>query len=283
MNEGHPAIPYLLLMLDEADDFIASCDEVKYHPFEVLKDIQGNEKKNFKFVVAGLRNVIRFRKQTFLSDNNVFPHLESLTIMPFRSMEARELLEIPLYYLGFRFEKNEETESLISTILGTTNYFPGLLQLYCSKLIQAMRKDYGGYLETQSPPYLIRKEHIKKVLAQQSLQQEIRDKFFITLKVDEDDYYYLLALLAAYHVHSLHPEDGTSVRDLNALASDLGIEKIAALDEENISALLEEMRELNVLQSLGNGRYRFARQSFLQMMGTMEQIEDALCRCMEDA
>lgn len=283
LNEGHPAIPYLLLMLDEADDFIASCDEVKYHPFEVLKDIQSNEKKNFKFVVAGLRNVIRFRKQTFLSDNNVFPHLESLTIMPFRSMEARELLEIPLYYLGFRFEKNEETESLISTILGTTNYFPGLLQLYCSKLIQAMRKDYGGYLETQSPPYLIRKEHIKKVLAQQSLQQEIRDKFFITLKVDEDDYYYLLALLAAYHVHSLHPEDGTSVRDLNALASDLGIEKIAALDEENISALLEEMRELNVLQSLGNGRYRFARQSFLQMMGTMEQIEDALCRCMEDA
>ena len=73
------------------------------------------------------------------------------------------------------------------------------------------------------------------------------------------------------------------MRDLNALASDLGIEKIAALDEENISALLEEMRELNVLQSLGNGRYRFARQSFLQMMGTMEQIEDALCRCMEDA
>ena len=51
-------------MLDEADDFIASCDEVKYHPFEVLKDIQSNEKKNFKFVVAGLRNVIRFRKQT---------------------------------------------------------------------------------------------------------------------------------------------------------------------------------------------------------------------------
>lgn len=283
LNEGRPAIPYLLLMLDEADDFIASCDEVRYHPFEVLKDIQSKGTKNFKFVVAGLRNVIRFRKQTFLSDNNVFPHLESLTIMPFRSMEARELLEIPLYYLGFRFEKNEETESLISTILGTTYYFPGLLQLYCSKLIQAMRKDYGGYLETQSPPYLIRKEHIKKVLAQQSLQQEIRDKFFITLKVDEDDYYYLLALLAAYHVHSLHPEDGTGVRDLKALAIDLGIEKIAALDEENISALLEEMRELNVLQSLGNGRYRFARQSFLQMMGTMEQIEDELCRCMEDA
>lgn len=34
-------IPYFLLMLDEADKFIESCESVKYEPFDMLKEIQG--------------------------------------------------------------------------------------------------------------------------------------------------------------------------------------------------------------------------------------------------
>ena len=276
LTDDSDPIPYLLLMIDEADVFIESCEAAGYQPFNELKEIQSVGSGRFKFVVAGLRNIVRFKRQAALGDNNVLVHLSSLTVKPFKAMEARELLEVPLSYLGFRFPKNNETEVLISTIFGTTNYFPGLIQLYCTKLIEAMRRDYAGYSESETPPYYVQKEHIKKVLAEQSLQQDIRKKFFITLKVDNDDYYYIIALIAAYHYHDDKSHNGCTAEDVLAIADEFGISKLTTLDAEKVNALMEEMQELNVLQHTGDGRYRFTRHSFCQMMGNMQQIEDDL-------
>lgn len=275
-EDGRNRIPYLLLMLDEADAFIESCETVVFQPFSALKDIQGIGQGRFKFVVAGLRNIVRFKKDIALGRNSVFAHLESLTVTPFKAAEARELLETPLSYLGFRFPRNEETDTLVSTIFGTTNYFPGLIQLYCSKLIEAMRRDYAGYMESKTPPYYMQKEHIKKVLAEQELQKQIREKFFITLKVGNDDYYYIIALLVASHYHDNRNHNGCSARNILELADGLEIRKIQLLDVEKINALMEELRELNILQRAGEGRYRFARYSFYQMMGNVQQIDDEL-------
>ena len=201
LREGNEKgqIPYLLLLMDEADTFIESCAEVNYQPFDVLKDIQSVGTGRFKFVVAGLRNVVRFNRDAALSNNSVLTHLSHLTVTPFKASDARELLQTPLQYLGFRFQDDSKTDMLISNIFGTTNYFPGLLQLYCTKLIEAMRRDYAGYDEIDTPPYMIREEHIKKVLADKTLEDQIREKFEITLKVDDDDYYYQIAVLMAFH------------------------------------------------------------------------------------
>lgn len=275
-------IPYFLLMIDEADVFIESCEAIGYQPFDALKDIQSIGTGRFKFVVAGLRNIVRFKRTAALSNNSVLTHLDSLTVKPFKAMEARELLEVPLSYLGFRFPKDNETEVLVSTIFGTTNYFPGLIQLYCTKLIEAMRRDYLGYSESETPPYYVQKEHIKKVLAEQSLQQDIREKFFITLKVGEDDYYFIIALLVAYFYHENKSQNGCDAQDLLDLANTFSIGKLAVLDVDRVTALMEEMRELNVLQHTGDNRYRFTRHSFCQMMGTMQQIDDELINYMED-
>lgn len=282
LRDQEDPIPYLLLMIDEADEFIESCELIGYQPFDALKDIQSVGNGRFKFVVAGLRNIVRFKRAAALGNNSVLTHLDSLTVKPFRSMEARELLEEPLYYLGFRFPKDNETEILISTIFGTTNYFPGLIQLYCAKLIEAMKRDYAGYFESETPPYYVRKEHIKKILAEQSLQQDIREKFFVTLKVGDDDYYYIIALLAAYYYHENKSQSGCNAEELSALADTFSIRKLTSLDTEKITALMEEMQELGVLQHTGDGRYRFTRHSFCQMMGTVQQIEDELLVYMED-
>ena len=209
-------------------------------------------------------------------------HLDSLTVKPFKTLEARELLEVPLSYLGFRFPKENETDMLVSTIFGTTNYFPGLIQLYCTKLIEAMKRDYAGYSESETPPYYVKKEHIKKVLAEQSLQQDIREKFDITLKVDDDDYYYIIAILVAYHYHANKSQNGCNAEELLELANGFSIGKLTKLDKEKISALMEEMAELNVLQNTGDGHYRFTRHSFCQMMGTKTQLDDELLKYMED-
>ena len=282
LKDPEDVVPYFLLLMDEADKFIESSEKVEYQPFDALKDIQSIGSERFKFVVAGLRNIVRFKREVALGNNSVLTHLDSLTVKPFKSMEARELLEEPLSYLGFRFPKDNDTEVLISTIFGTTNYFPGLLQLYCTKLIEAVQRNYAGYSESETPPYIVKKDHIKKVLAEQTLQHDIREKFFITLKVGDDDYYYIIALLVAYDYHDDKSKNGCNAEDILKVAEGYSIKKISALDREKLIALMEEMRELNVLQHTGDGRYRFARYSFCQMMGTVQQIEDELMKYMED-
>ena len=277
LRDESSRIPYFLLLLDEADAFIESCEKIGYAPFDELKDIQSIGSGRFKFVVAGLRNVVRFNRDAALGNNSVLTHLSSLTVKPFRYTEARELLEVPLSYLGFRFPDDEKTDSLVSNICGTTNYFPGLIQLYCAKLIEAMKQDYAGYPEATTPPYYVREEHIKRVLADKTLTSQIKEKFDITLKVDEDDYYYIIALLCAYLYH-VSGKNSFSAADILAQASEYMIAKIDSLGVNRVDALMKEMCELNVLQDTGNGSYRFARYSFYQMMGTLTEIEDEILK-----
>lgn len=162
-DEAKP-IHYFLLLLDEADAFLDSCKDVQYKPFDALKDIQAVGEGRFKFVVAGLRDVLRFEHEAALNDNSVLPQLSSMTVKPFKYAEAKELLEYPLSYLGFRFRDDVETDTLVSAILSHTNSFPGMLQLYCTKLIEAMKNGYAGYKEAGTPPYYVSEDHIKKVL-----------------------------------------------------------------------------------------------------------------------
>ena len=273
-------IQYLLLLLDESDTFIESCADINYSPFDALKDIQSIGSGRFKFVIAGLRNIVRFKRNA-LGNNSVLTHLESMTVKPFQTNEARELMEIPLNYLGLVFPK--ENESLITLILASTNYFPGLIQMYCAKLLSAMRnKDYAGYDEADTPIYEVSEEHIKKVLADPEFMEQIKEKFIITLKLDEDNYYYLIALLMAYMYHNNGYNDGYSPNDIKETGKALGIAKIAGLDDDKLSAFMEELKELNVLRSTDNSRYLFTRFSFFQMMGTSSDVDEKLIEYMED-
>lgn len=273
-------IPYLLLLIDEADTFIESCEASNYRPFDSLKEIQSIGVGRFKFVIAGLRNIVRFKREAALGNNSVLTHLDSMTVKPFHSTEARELMEIPLHYMGLKFP--EENESLITLILASTNYFPGLIQMYCAKLLSAMRsKDYAGYDEADTPVYEISEEHIKKVLADPEFMEQIREKFMITLKLDEDNYYYLIALIMAYLYHTNGYNDGYSAEDIKNAGKNLDIAKIAKLNDDKLSAFMEELRELNVLRSTDDTRYLFTRFTFFQMMGSSSEVEDKLIDYME--
>ena len=52
---------------------------------------------------------------------------------------------------------------------------------------------------------------------------------------------------------------------------------------QNLPALMEEMRELNVLQNNGEHGYRFTHFSFFQMMGTKAYLEQELEKYMGDS
>lgn len=274
-------IPYLLLLLDEADAFIDSCGgTVNYQPLDAMKEIQSIGSGRFKFVIAGLRNIVRFKREA-LGNNSVLTHLGSMTVKPFNISEARELMEIPLHYLGLRFPK--EKESLITLILATTNYFPGLIQMYCAKLINAMRnKDYANYDEVSTPIYEVSEEHIKKVLADPEFTQQIREKYIITLKLDEDNYYYLIALLMAFLYHNNGYNEGYSAADIKNVGVEMEIAKIANLENAKLESFMEELKELNVLRNTDETHYLFTRFTFFQMMGTRAEVDDKLEEYMGD-
>ena len=280
LQEKEKRIPYLLLLLDEADAFIESCERVNYKPLDALKAIQNIGAKRFKFVIAGLRNIVRLNREVALGNNSVLTHLEAMTVKPFKTSEARELMEIPLHYLGLRFPKDKE--SLVTLILATTNYFPGLIQMYCAKLLESMRrKDYAGYDEANTPIYEVSESHIKKILADPEFTQQIRQKFEITLSLDEDNYYYLIALIMAYLYHSNGYSDGYSAEDIHRAGSELDILKVSDLSIQKLLAYMEELRELNVLRNTDDTHYLFTRFTFFQMMGTSSEVEDKLVEFME--
>ena len=284
-DEEKPRIPYLLLLMDEADDFIESCKKVDFQPFDALKSIQSIGSGRFKFVIAGLHNIVRFHRDAALSGNSVIPHLTALTIKPFKTIEARKLIEEPLHYLGFRF--SEDKKSLVSLILANTNYFPGLIQLYCANLIEAMRKnDYAGYNQVDTPAYEVNPEHIKKVLSDPYFMEQIREMFEITLKLDEDNMYYIIALLMAYlyhqNVNSAAVIDGFSADNIIEAAKEYGVKKVAIQSKIVIEGFMQELTELNVFRITVDNMYLFSRYSFFQMMGTSNEVEEKLVGYMED-
>ena len=268
-------ISYLLLLLDEADKFIRTCEEVNFAPLDALAEIQKTGK--FKFVIAGLRDIVKFNRERVTGNNTILSHLEPMTVKPFTASEAKELLEIPLRYLGLRFAKGQEY--LIYLILANTNYFPGLIQMYCAKLLEAMKKEkYAGYKEAATPPYEISKEHIKKALSDKEFKKDIFQKFEITLGLTDEDneYYYIIALIIAHLHHERNNSSGYSPEDIIACGKDLEIEKIAEMKTKELEVLLDELTELNILRNTIDNHYMFTRYNFFQMLGKKSDIENKL-------
>ena len=271
-QEENP-IRYLLVLLDEADAFIADCAGCGYRPLVALKEIQQAMDGKFKFVLAGLHNIVRFNREVALGQNAVITHLPSLKVTPFRPAEAQELLTGPLSYLGFSLP----SPVTVSQILATANYFPGLIQLYCQKLIESIREaDYAGYDLRSTPPYVVTDEHLRRVMADREFTEQIREKFEITLRLDRG--YYPLALLIGM-MHSVVPGgNGYSARDVIYHARDLRIDALMELDEEKIDALMQELQDLNILRSVGHNTYLLSSKNFRDLLGSEEEIFEKLSK-----
>ena len=276
----HNKITYFLLLLDEGDNFIADCANYNYSPIEEMKRIM--ETVDFKFVIAGLHNLVRYDHESAVSDNSVIPHLKTLTIKPFKNIEARKLLEVPLAQVGLFFNN----DALISTILATTNYFPGLIQLYCSKLITSLQDiDKTIYPIGSVPPYYINEKHIQKVLANEEFTEQIKEKFEITLELDNDNYYQIIALLMAEMYHNddvMNHSVGYSADEVYTRGCDYEIKKISDLDLDVFTAYMDELVELNIFRKHPDNSYTFLRQNFFQLMGNSDEIYDRLQKYIDE-
>lgn len=270
MNDEETPVHRLLLLLDEADAFTKSADSNLI--IDQLLNLQAVTDNRFKFVLAGLHNVLRYSRQA-LDDNQSFIRLSPTCIKPLKYVEGSELLEKPLFYLGFRMQP--EHVALISQILSTCNYYPGLIHYYAYHLIDNMANTQQ--VGREEPPYYLDETQIRNLLQDPKFNKQIIDKLFITLGVDakEGSHYKILAYALAHCC--LEDVEGASfgftAAELMHVCEQFNIASIVNLGEHTVHALLEEMTEMNVLRaSQDHTLFSFNRRNFLEMMGDMETI-----------
>lgn len=267
MNEDGKPVKYLLLLLDEADAFLRSCEKDEYSIIEQLLQLQTMTNDRFKFVLAGLHNVLRYSKKA-VDNNQSLNRLAPTCIKPLKYSEGSELLEKPLFYLGFRMKP--EHVALISQILSSCNYYPGLIHYYAYQLLTKMELNTASTVA--APPYYLDEAQIRNLLQDSAFNEQIKKKLDMTLGVDakEGNHYRILAYALAYcfHEDSDGAAFGFTAAELMHVCGDFEIAEIVNLGEYTVQALLEEMVELNVLRaSFDKKLFSFNRRSFLEMLG----------------
>ncbi|MFH0989888.1 MAG: hypothetical protein V1799_07725 [bacterium] len=272
----------ILLLLDEADIFLEidgkgsresgkSSGEFIYT--SRLKGLMDNTSRRFKVVFAGLHNVLR---TTTLANHPLAHFGEPHCIGPLFSndewIEARKLVEIPLRAIGYKFSSSD----LIMRILSQTNYYPSLIQLYCTQLLQHIRKI--PFDTKKCPPYIIESRHVTDAFQNTSLRNQISDRFIWTLQLDNK--YEVIAYSIAQG-YADNPELGMSsgftldwIRQQATCFYPEGFKEHSSL--ESIKILVEEMIGLGVLQATPAEGYLLRNQNVYRLMGSEEKITSKL-------
>ncbi len=274
----------LLLLMDEMDALMREFADNRYQVFSELKGLQLTTGNRFKFVMAGLYSLLRFGRDA-LGGNSTVPQFTQIVIKPMDFTEARELLELPLSYLGFRIAG--DSQDVIAQILHYTNYFPGLIQFYASRLVRYIMTNANK----SSPPYELDRSLLLRMLGDAEFNKLRKERMMMTLTVDEDGgtvpYYYILALSLALccHLEDEKHINGATARDIRVTCEDFGGTAIFAdKTDEEVASLLDELVGLNMLRRdlIGNEkRYFFRRASFMEMLGNENQVMDELGRVLQ--
>jgi hypothetical protein len=69
-------------------------------------------------------------------------------------------------------------------ILAQTNYYPSLIQLYCSHLLRHMLSQVASRQRPNGPRYVVTDRDIEQVYSSDALRDEIRSEFRLTLQLD---------------------------------------------------------------------------------------------------
>jgi hypothetical protein len=263
----------VLLLLDEADRFFEKDSHADFVETRRLKQLMETTDRRFKVVFAGLHNVLRMTEQA----NHPLAHLgEPIRIGPLieegEVKEAEQLVSGPMAAAGFDFE----SRSLVIRILAQTNYYPSLIQLYCSHLLKHMLEKFGGHARLQGPRYPVTDRDIEAVYSSGALRSEIRTKFRLTLQLDPR--YELVAYVLAYELLRNKSSQGEGLewqRIWQSAALRWWPEGFRGTSQLHFRNLLDEMVELGVLTRVGS-HYTLRNPNVLLLLGTEDEVETVL-------
>lgn len=266
----------ILLLLDEADAFLVAdgrkTDEHTHEGFpEVarLKGLMDKTNRRFKVVFAGLHNVQRTARDV----NSPIAHLgNAVCIGPLLDddewKQARDLITVPLSRLGFVLDPPD----LWMRIVSYTNYYPSLIQVFCKHLLEYLhRKEYDV---TTSPPYPVTIHDIEKAYQLESLQDEIRHKFEMTLDLDRRYRLIALRIALACLENVSNRYVGVDVDWVRSECLELWHQGFPQGEQshELFRTLLFEMVGLGILRAIGNDHYTIRSPNVLTLLGQKDKI-----------
>ncbi len=226
--------------------------------------------RQFKVVLAGLQSVQRYKNWK----NHPFAQLGAdIVIKPLSASAAQRLILSPLSAIGFTFEKT----GLILRILSQANYHPGLIQIFCHRLVENLYKKWGNTLPSpDQTERLILSEDLQAIERNSTFKEEIKERFDWTL--DLDDRYKVLT----YGI-VLEEDQAASrtEREYMQIAQSWWPQVFKAMDQQALRAVLDEMVGLGVLVREDENSvrtYRLRSPNLLRLLGTRAQIEDELMR-----
>lgn len=271
----------VLLLLDEADRFFEQDGRNDFEETRRLKQLMDETGRRFKVVFAGLHNVLRMTERP----NHPLAHFgEPIEIGPLREgeevREAADLIRRPMAAAGFEFE----SRALVIRILAQTNYYPSLIQLYCSHLLRHMLSQVANRQRANGPRYIVTDRDIEQVYSSDALRDEIRAKFRLTLQLDPryEVAAYAMALDLLRNRYS--QSDGMpwqTIRQSGAMH--WWPEGFRDTSELDFRVLLDEMVGLGVLRRLAAGHYVLRNPNVLLLLGNQEEIEAVLVKDREPA
>ena len=259
----------LLLLLDEADDFLDADARTDFRESTRLKGLMDRTDRRLKVVFAGLHNVLRTTERA----NHPLAHFGvPINVGPLLAngewMQAQQLVREPLRAVGYGFA----TRDLSTLILAQTNYYPSLIQLYGWHLVQRLR-------DSKKPvPYDIQATDITEVYRSKALGSVIRERFLLTLQLDQR--YEVIAYALAFELrqNAQQLRRGLDRRQIRDCASGWWSEGFGD-DIREFNVLLQEMEGLGVLRSTEEGQcYTLRNPNILLLLGNAEEIAQALDR-----
>ena len=266
---GEGKLVSLFLLMDESDIYLDSISKDNYSSLEDFIALKRSTHNKFRFVFAGLHNVSRAKNAA--KNNSLLGQFgHPLCVRPLRYRDASNLLLRPLRYLGFKVAKYPYLDS----ILANTNYYPGMIQFFGNILVQRSLIDKYNYRSNcDNPPFQLDRSQLSRVIASDSLNKSIQEKFVMSLQLD--DRYLMLSkcITALYHINDKSNMIwmGFSIAEIKDMANILGVKILA--NEEHYEDLLNEMVDMGILE-LSGSKYRLRRRAFVDMIGnSLEKIE----------
>ncbi|HEY7030470.1 MAG TPA: hypothetical protein VH482_04035 [Thermomicrobiales bacterium] len=269
----------ILLLLDESDRFLESDGAEGFRRVARIKGLMDQTNRRFKVVFAGLHNVQRTARQ----ENQPLAHYGTpVRIGPLLEngewREARALIEQSFEALGYRFE----TPDLVTRILSRTNYYPSLIQLYCSHLLRRVSApNVTSFDRTATPPYVLTREHVDAAYQDDELRKAIRDRFLWTLDLDPRYRVIAFAIALEWSASVGHAGHGA----LHGFSTDWIREEALtwwpqgfreATAPHVFRELLDEMVGLGILRQVTPDRYALRSANVVALLGTTREIEREL-------
>ncbi|MGI9298134.1 MAG: hypothetical protein ACR2QC_09590 [Gammaproteobacteria bacterium] len=266
----------LLVMLDEADDFLEKDIAAGSPNLTRFKNLMDRHGGNFKAVFAGLHNV---KRSTRRANAAIARFGRPVCVGPFEGGEqadAVRLISEPFAAAGFVFED----DMLPLEVANRANFYPSLIQYFCHHWLKDLRSISGGVR-------MITAAHVKRAFVKKDLSRHLAEVFDGTLNLDRR--YALIAYGIARKMREEREEFrvayGLSAEQIRRECQEWKEEAVKNLTPDEFQCLLEEMADLGVLRSTGlagDVKWLLRSDLVLLLIGDKKEVEEKLLGLLDE-